>query len=89
MGVQKTIVTEGTGPQPNKGQVISMHYTGWVKDTSKPESRGSKYASSLHYSYPDVDDVLGLIPPSTVASHSILPSVSAVSSKAGTRLFPR
>lgn len=46
MGVEKTIITEGNGPQPNKGQVISMHYTGWLKDTSKPNSRGSKFDSS-------------------------------------------
>lgn len=89
MGVQKTIITEGTGPQPNKGQVISMHYTGWVKDTSKPESRGSKYALSHQYSGLEVDNVLGLIPPLTVASRSILPLVLAVSSKAGTRPFLR
>lgn len=40
MGVQKTIISEGTGPQPAVGQTISMHYTGWVKDTSKPDNRG-------------------------------------------------
>lgn len=43
MGVEKTILEEGTGPQPQPGQVVVMGYTGWLKDTSKPDNKGQKY----------------------------------------------
>lgn len=43
MGVEKTILEEGTGPQPQPNQVVVMGYTGWLKDTSKPDNKGQKY----------------------------------------------
>ena len=30
MGVTKTIITEGSGPSPVKGQKVTMEYTGWL-----------------------------------------------------------
>lgn len=47
MGVTKTIIKEGNGPKPSAGQKVTMEYTGWLKDESRPENKGSQYASSL------------------------------------------
>lgn len=47
MGVEKTILQEGSGPQPEAGQTVIMGYTGWLKDTSKPENKGKKYVGEL------------------------------------------
>ncbi len=43
MGVTKTTTKEGYGGIPQKGQTVSMEYTGYLKDTSKPDNKGSKY----------------------------------------------
>lgn len=42
MGVTKTILQEGSGPEAAKGDKVSMHYTGWLKDASQPDGRGKK-----------------------------------------------
>jgi len=42
MGVTKTIIQEGTGPVAKKGQKVTIEYTGWLKDTSKPGNKGEK-----------------------------------------------
>jgi FK506-binding protein 1 len=42
MGVQKTIIQEGNGPVAQKGQKVSIEYTGWLKDTSKPDNKGKQ-----------------------------------------------
>lgn len=42
MGVEKTILSEGNGAIPNKGDKVTMEYTGWLKDTSKPENKGTQ-----------------------------------------------
>lgn len=47
MGVQKTILQEGTGPIPKPGQKVTMQYTGYLKDTSKPDNKGDKYVTIL------------------------------------------
>lgn len=59
MGVEKTILTEGTGPQPKVGQTISMHYTGWLKDPSKPDGRGFSFDSSHKRGQP-LDSPIGV-----------------------------
>lgn len=46
MGVTKTIISEGSGSSPSPGDTITMQYTGWVKDTSKPENKGKQFDSS-------------------------------------------
>lgn len=43
MGVVKTTHEEGSGPVPQKGQTVIIEYTGWLKDASKPDSKGKKY----------------------------------------------
>ncbi|KAK4103765.1 FKBP-type peptidyl-prolyl cis-trans isomerase [Parathielavia hyrcaniae] len=47
MGVTKTTHVAGTGPQPVMGQTVTIAYTGWLKDTSKPDNKGDKFDSSL------------------------------------------
>lgn len=42
MGVTKTTIAEGTGPQAQPGQTITMEYTGWLKDPSAPDQKGTK-----------------------------------------------
>ncbi|CAN9399283.1 unnamed protein product [Alternaria sp. RS040] len=34
MGVQKTILSEGNGPSPQKGDKVTMEYTGWLKTSN-------------------------------------------------------
>ncbi|KXX76583.1 hypothetical protein MMYC01_204847 [Madurella mycetomatis] len=46
MGVTRTTHVEGTGPQPTKGKIVRIAYTGWLKDTSKPGNKGQKFDAS-------------------------------------------
>ena len=47
MGVTKTTHVEGTGAQPAVGQKVTIEYTGYLKDTSKPDNKGDKFDSSV------------------------------------------
>jgi hypothetical protein len=51
MGVTKTTTKEGNGLIPKKGQIVSMAYTGWLKDTTKPNNRGDQYVHSPRSSF--------------------------------------
>lgn len=42
MAVTKTIQVSGTGPRPTRGQIVTIEYTGWLKDTSQPGNRGQE-----------------------------------------------
>jgi peptidylprolyl isomerase len=42
-GVQYHDEVVGTGPEPQPGQTVSVHYTGWLDDHGKP---GKKFDSS-------------------------------------------
>lgn len=42
MGVTKQILKEGNGPSPQNGDQVTMEYTGFLKDTSKPDNKGSQ-----------------------------------------------
>jgi FKBP-type peptidyl-prolyl cis-trans isomerase len=39
-------VTPGTGTEAGKGQMVRVHYTGWLYDPAKPDKRGRKFDSS-------------------------------------------
>lgn len=43
MGVTKTVHQEGTGPQPQKNQTVTIEYTGWLKDPSAENQKGKQY----------------------------------------------
>ncbi|KAL7803534.1 hypothetical protein V8C44DRAFT_274721 [Trichoderma aethiopicum] len=60
MGVEKTILEEGSGPQPQKGQTVVMGYTGWLKDTSQPENKGKKFDSSYDRNPPTFQTKIGV-----------------------------
>ena len=47
MGVTKTIIQEGTGAQPTARQTVTIEYTGWLKDTSKPDNKGNQWVYQL------------------------------------------
>jgi FKBP-type peptidyl-prolyl cis-trans isomerase FkpA len=40
-------ITVGTGATAVIGRVVTVHYTGWLFDASKPESKGTQFESSL------------------------------------------
>ncbi len=44
--LQKIDVKQGTGIEASAGKSVVVHYTGWLYDTSKPDSHGAKFDSS-------------------------------------------
>jgi FK506-binding protein 1 len=42
MGVTKTVIKEGSGPTPKVGDKVTIDYTGYLKDASKPDQKGAK-----------------------------------------------
>ena len=46
MGVTVNTTQPGSGAQPSNGQTVTSEYTGYLKDTSKPDLKGNKYAST-------------------------------------------
>lgn len=51
MGFTKTILKEGNGPSPSKGQQVTIEYTGFLKDTSKPDNKGAQYVAFITHSF--------------------------------------
>lgn len=43
MGVTKTILVEGNGPSPEKGDTVTMLYTGWLKEAGKKDGKGKQF----------------------------------------------
>lgn len=43
MGVNKIIHVPGTGAQPQAGQTVIIEYTGWLKDVSQADAKGTQY----------------------------------------------
>ncbi|HMA30470.1 MAG TPA: FKBP-type peptidyl-prolyl cis-trans isomerase [Casimicrobiaceae bacterium] len=44
--LQKIDVKQGTGDEAVAGKAVSVHYTGWLYDSSKPDSHGARFDSS-------------------------------------------
>jgi len=56
--LQKIDVKPGSGAEATSGKVVVVHYTGWLFDPAKPDSRGAKFDSSRDRGAP-FDFVLG------------------------------
>jgi FKBP-type peptidyl-prolyl cis-trans isomerase FkpA len=37
----------GTGPEARRGARLTVHYTGWLYDASRPDNKGKQFDSSL------------------------------------------
>jgi FK506-binding protein 1 len=46
MGVTKTVIAEGSGASPQKGDRVTMEYTGWLRTAGKPEEKGKQFDST-------------------------------------------
>lgn len=44
--LQKTDTKVGDGAEARPGRVVRVHYTGWLYDASRPDTRGQKFDSS-------------------------------------------
>jgi FKBP-type peptidyl-prolyl cis-trans isomerase FkpA len=44
--LQSQDVTPGTGAEARKGQVVRVHYTGWLYDAAASDRRGTEFDSS-------------------------------------------
>jgi FKBP-type peptidyl-prolyl cis-trans isomerase len=44
--LEKNDVKEGTGAEARKGQMVRVHYTGWLYDSSAADKKGQKFDSS-------------------------------------------
>jgi FK506-binding protein 1 len=47
MGVTKKVTKEGYGSVARTGDLVSIEYTGYLKDPSKPDNKGPKFDSSV------------------------------------------
>lgn len=50
--LQMTDVQVGDGAEAQAGQVVSVHYTGWLYDASAPNKQGAKFDSSVDRGQP-------------------------------------
>ncbi|KAF2643856.1 hypothetical protein P280DRAFT_393416 [Massarina eburnea CBS 473.64] len=46
MGVTKTTISAGDGPTPQKGDKVTMAYTGWLRTSGQPEEKGNVFDST-------------------------------------------
>jgi FKBP-type peptidyl-prolyl cis-trans isomerase FkpA len=44
-------IREGTGTTATAGRTITVSYTGWLYDPTKPESKGAQFDSSMNFSF--------------------------------------
>jgi FKBP-type peptidyl-prolyl cis-trans isomerase len=55
-GLDRRILTAGSGETAEAGRVAVVHYTGWLYDEESPDNRGTKFDSSVdrgqHFEFP-------------------------------------
>ncbi|MEO8754268.1 MAG: FKBP-type peptidyl-prolyl cis-trans isomerase [Casimicrobiaceae bacterium] len=54
VGLKKIDTKQGAGAEAATGKSVSVHYTGWLYDESKPENKGAKFDSSKDRNAPFV-----------------------------------
>lgn len=42
-----TDLVPGTGPEARRGSRLTVHYTGWLYDSSRPDNKGKQFDSSV------------------------------------------
>lgn len=42
-----TDLVVGSGPEARRGSRLTVHYTGWLYDSSRPDNKGKQFDSSL------------------------------------------
>jgi FK506-binding protein 1 len=58
MGVEKKNISPGDGTtRPKKGDTVTMEYTGWLFDPSKPDTKGTQYVEILGRSLTSMSDI--------------------------------
>ena len=50
--LQKTDTKVGDGAEARAGQMVRVHYSGWLYDASRPDKRGKKFDSSKDSNQP-------------------------------------
>jgi len=61
MGVEKTLLKNGNGTdQPKKGDTVTMEYTGWLYDPSKPDNKGGDKPFDTSVGRGDFDTKIGV-----------------------------
>ena len=43
----QTDLAQGSGPAARRGSRLTVHYTGWLFDASKPDNKGKQFDSSV------------------------------------------
>ena len=46
-GLQYDDTVTGTGAEAKAGQPVTVHYTGWLQDASRPDAKGKQFDSSV------------------------------------------
>lgn len=60
MGVTKTIISDGDGPVPKKGDKVSMQYTGWLRAAGQPEEKGKVFDTTNKPERGDFETPIGV-----------------------------
>jgi len=47
----QTDIVVGTGATAQPGNLVTVAYTGWLHDSSKPDAKGTQFDSSTSYSF--------------------------------------
>lgn len=77
MGVQKTVLVEGNGPSPQQGDVVTMLYTGWLKEAGKKDGKGKQFDTTEKPGRGPFKTPIGVGRVIKGASASLLPDLAA------------